>query len=77
MSGLDLETIGKLLAQDKQQTRTPRQKKDVTEPREYATWWRLRTRIREEGCENPNCNDPRPGTDKGTNIVYQIKGKYM
>jgi hypothetical protein len=75
--GLDMSKITELLEQNKTQERQPRIKKDVTEPREYVVWWRLRHTIRQEGCENPDCNDPRPSTDHGVNVVAEIKGKKM
>ena len=53
-----------------------RTKADPTLVRESTTWFKLSHRIREEGCENPNCNDPRRGTDdKGVNVVVYIKDK--
>ena len=63
--------IADLLKTEKRQS-NPRQRKNVFEPREYSTWWKLPHRIREEGCANPACIDPRPSTDKGTNIVIEI-----
>jgi hypothetical protein len=54
-------------------------KKDPTEPRDTNTWFNLKNhRIREEGCDNPDCVDPR--TEKqhgGVNITTEIKGKNM
>jgi hypothetical protein len=72
---LDNATIAGLLAKDKE--RKPKQPKDVTEPRDYQTWFKLRTTVRENGCENPNCHDPRPKSDYGTGVVYQIKGQFI
>ena len=56
-------------------TRGP--KKDPTEPREIQVWFKLDQFLREAGCENPDCNDPRPETDQGTQVVAQVNGKYM
>jgi len=50
---------------------------DPTEPRETMVWFRANTIIREEGCDNPDCVDPRIKSDKGTNIVLEVRGKYM
>lgn len=63
--------IADLLKTEKRQS-TTRVPKDRFEPREYSTWWKLSHHIREEGCDNPACSDPRPKTDKGTNIVVEI-----
>ncbi len=55
-----------------------RTKADPTLVREYQTWFKLSHHIREEGCDNPNCNDPRiKETDRGTNVVVQIKDKWV
>lgn len=57
--------------------------KDVTEPRDVNTWFRLNHHIREERCENPNCIDPRPPTkedgtpNKGSWIVGDVKGQQI
>lgn len=75
MTSLDPDMITKLLAQETE--RKPRQAKDVTEPRVYGTWWKLRHTIREEGCENPDCVDTRPKGDVGSNVVALVKGKHM
>jgi hypothetical protein len=78
LAGLDMDTINKLLARPEQK-RGPRQKKDVTEPREYKTWWGLRHVIREEGCDNPDCVDPRPKLNANgkPNVTAEIKGKWL
>ncbi len=54
-----------------------RTKADPTEVREIQVWFKLSHHIREEGCENPDCVDPRPKTDNGTNIVAMTKGKWI
>lgn len=54
-----------------------RTKADPTAIRELQTWFKLDHHIREEGCENPNCVDPRPKTDKGTNIVSRVKDTWI
>jgi hypothetical protein len=66
--------IADLLKTEKRQN-TPRQRKNVFEPREYSTWWKLPHHIREEGCDNPDCVDTRPRTDKGTNIIVEVPDK--
>jgi hypothetical protein len=68
---LSQDFLADLLKTEKRQS-TPRQRKNVFEPREYSTWWKLPHRIREEGCSNPDCIDTRPKTDKGTNIVVEM-----
>lgn len=71
---LSAEKLADILSNSR--TRGP--KTDPTEPREYTTWFRLNHVIKEAGCENPDCEDPREKlTDKGTNIVAHVKGKYM
>ena len=52
-------------------------KADPTEIREIQVWFKLNHHIREEGCENPECSDPRPATDNGVNIVAEVKGKWI
>ena|SRR5215475_4129728 len=57
-------------------------KADPTEPRDIGTWYKLNQIIREDCCENPNCEDPRVTKDgkvlnRGAHIVAQVKGKYM
>lgn len=53
----------------------------VTEPRIPDVWFKLHAVIREEGCDNPECEDPRTkpeqGKTNGTNIVVVIKEKHM
>jgi hypothetical protein len=56
---------------------TGRKKGPVTEPRIPDVWFKLNHHIREEGCDNEECADPRPRTNKGVNIVAEIKGKMM
>lgn len=56
-------------------SRGPR--KDPTEPRETGTWFKLNHTMREEGCENPQCEDPRDADDVGRKAVALIKEKYM
>jgi hypothetical protein len=53
-------------------------KKDPTEPRVIDTWFNLKNhRIREEGCDNPDCLDPREEGTKGVNVVVEVKGVFM
>lgn len=53
-------------------------KKDPTEPRNTITWFNLKNqRIREEGCDNPDCVDPRSEGTRGVNVIAEIKGKCM
>lgn len=52
-------------------------KADPTEPRNVDTWFKLPQVIKESGCENPTCADPRPRNDRGVNIVAEVRGKYM
>lgn len=47
-----------------------------TEPREISVWYKLDHLLREEGCSNPQCVDPRPNGDRGRHIVIDINGKY-
>lgn len=85
MPGLDPAFIKELLATPKRgggnRSGNARNKAANTlEPRDYATWYnpKLQLQIREEGCSNPNCKDPRPhATDYGTNIVAEFKGEFM
>lgn len=70
---LDMDQIAAALTSGR--SRGP--KKDPTEPRETGTWFKLNHVMREEGCENPNCEDPRDKTDTGTRAVALIKDKYM
>jgi hypothetical protein len=88
MMALDPSQIASLLKHDAQPkrgggSRTP---KDVTEPREITVWYKLPHKLADfefEGkqvtphCENPDCSDPRPPSDRGRNIVASIKGKMM
>lgn len=53
-----------------------RTKADPTAVRELAVWFKLNHHIREEGCQNPNCSDPRKA-DKGSNIVADVKGQMI
>lgn len=52
-------------------------KADPTEPRNTDTWFKLNAVIKESGCENLECVDPRPRNDRGVNIVAEVRGKYM
>ena len=53
-------------------------KRDPTEVRELGTWMKLNHRIKVEGCENPECIDPRPkDTDAGVQIVVEVKGQFI
>lgn len=64
-----------LLADDAaSKTRGPRT--DPTEPRIAAVWFKLPMSLT-ENCSNPNCIDPRPGTDKGRNVTTLIKEQHV
>jgi len=66
-------------------------KVDPTLDRTIPTWYKLNHHMclsdcphrQEEGninhkaCWNPNCVDPRPSTDGGTNIVSKVKNQYI
>jgi hypothetical protein len=67
-------------------------KVDLTAIREINIWMKLPHHIcmpdcehrtlegnKSEGkaCWNPNCVDPRPPTDRGSNIVAQVRGQYV
>lgn len=54
-----------------------RSKADPTEIREIQVWFKLNHEIRETGCENPDCDDPRQKADKGVNVVANVKGKWI
>ena len=54
-----------------------RTKADPTEVRELKVWFKLSHHIKEDGCDNPECVDPRPRGDKGTSVVVEVKGKSM
>jgi len=60
------EDIQRLLKEELEKpTRGSKSKVDTT-IRDYRTWFKLATSMIEEGgepikCENPNCQDPRPG----------------
>lgn len=75
MPGLDPDFITQLLK--KQPASRARKPRDPHKVRDYNTWWKLQLRIREFGCENENCVDPRPKTDKGTNICTEVQGKFI
>jgi|SRR5215831_2557769 len=45
--------------------------------RHITVWMKLNHTIRLEGCDNPDCNDPRITGDRGRNVVSQIHDKYM
>lgn len=81
---LNLDQINDLLKADKaKKQRGPR--KDITEPREIAVWFKLPHKVADfadaQGneitphCENPDCKDPRPHDDRGRNVIAFIKGK--
>jgi hypothetical protein len=53
------------------------QKADSTLQRDIATWFKLNQVFREEGCDNPDCADPRPADDKGREIVTKVQGQFM
>lgn len=52
-------------------------KADPTEPRNTDTWFKLNAIIRESGCENLQCVDTRPRTDRGVNVVADVRGTFM
>lgn len=71
---LDEDEILEILASGKGRGPT----KDPTEPRVlHPTWFRQNHISRPEGCENPDCCDPREPIDRGRHIVALVKGKYM
>jgi len=72
---LNNDQIAEILAND----RSRKPKKDPTEPRITDTWFNLKNhRIREEGCDNPDCVDPRDEkAHGGVNITAEVKGKNM
>lgn len=84
---LDQAQIASLLKHDAQPKRGgSRVPKDVTEPREVQVWFKLPHKLADfkfedqditPHCENPNCSDTRPPSDRGRNIVALIKGKMM
>lgn len=85
---LDPTQIKSLLEDAATRSRTRRSPaKDVTEPREVTVWFKLPHKIADfstdDGgivvphCENPDCSDPRPRSDKGRNVVSVVKGKMM
>jgi hypothetical protein len=49
----------------------------ATEPREIGVFYKLNHLLRENGCTNPECVDPRPRGDRGRNIVIQLGDEYM
>lgn len=63
------DQIKALLSQSPQTGRT---KKLETEPRTIETFYRLNHYIREDGCSNEKCVDPRPKEDRGRNTVIKI-----
>lgn len=69
----------KLLKEDANKPRRGggRTKADPTMVRELSTWMKLNHHIKEDGCDNPNCIDPRPKNDYGTNICAAVRDKYM
>lgn len=54
-----------------------RTKADPTQVRTYQVWFKLNHHMREEGCDNPNCIDPRPKTDKGVKVCAAVKDKFI
>jgi hypothetical protein len=58
-------------------TTRSRVKVDPTETRDITTWFQLNHHSREEGCENPDCTDPRKPDDRGRKIVVSVKGQMM
>jgi len=52
-----------------------RTKADPTQVRTIQVWFKLNHHISEEGCQNPDCNDPRPLKGVKVDIVADVKGK--
>jgi hypothetical protein len=93
MSSLDPSQIAALLKEDAERATTGRRgpKVDPTLDRTLPTWWKLNHHMclsdcphrQEEGntthkaCWNPECKDPRPSSDLGTNIVVAVKGQFI
>ena len=75
MPEISLDKIQALLKEDAAKSRGGggRRKVDPTTVRTLQSWMKLNRRIKEDGCDNPNCIDPRPKTDKGTSIVVFVK----
>lgn len=48
-----------------------------TEPREIGIWYKQDHMLRDSGCTNPNCTDPRPRSDSGRQVVIEFKGEFM
>lgn len=67
------EQVAELLAQP-DNLKGP--KKDPTEPRIAATWFKLTVDI-EHTCDNPDCSDPRPAGDRGRLTTVMIKSSFM
>lgn len=73
MEELSKDQIKELLATER--GRGP--KVDLTTIRDISSWFKLNAILREEGCDNPNCTDPRTSPDRGRNVVVLIKGQHM
>jgi hypothetical protein len=67
---LSSEQIQNILSQKKPRGLT-------TEPREIGVWYKQNHLLRERGCDNPDCKDPRDANDRGRRIVIQINDKYL
>jgi hypothetical protein len=58
------------------------QRKVVVITRDYQGWFKCAQKLIDDetgelaDCENPNCQDPRHGTDKSV-VVTEINGKKM
>lgn len=67
---LDKDTIMALLA-------SGRGTKTKVLERDISTWFTLNHVRSDDGCENPNCEDPRDKDDSGRNIVSKVEGQLM
>lgn len=88
---LSNDAILKLLQEDADKPRRGGGKKtDITEERTLPVWFKLDHHLctsvcdhrqqspnSEKACWNPDCKDPRPSTDRGTNIVAEVKGQWV
>lgn len=48
-----------------------------TEPRDISTWYKQDHILRPEGCTNPDCEDSRPHSDVGRQIVIKFEDEFM
>jgi hypothetical protein len=52
-------------------------KRNELEVRELPVWFKANHHLREGGCENPECGDPRPTTNSGRNVCVLVNNKWM